>query len=150
MLFWCPVPKHWTQQQHNKTAQSNANKYPTFHFSPRNFCSLKKGLTPKMHMLCFVLINCVLLNLLCLDLAMTMFKGLSSVKQFQLRALCSYPIKLKICGIVNYIMWIMADVIFHSHMYLKEIKFMDLHYLKKTFNTGLFLDILKGGLLKFA
>ena len=81
---------------------------------------------------------------------MTMFKGLSSVKQFQLRALRSYPVQLKICGIVNYIMWIMAAVIFHSHMYLKEIKFMYLHYLKKTFNTGLFLDIFKGGLLKFA
>ena len=30
-----------------------------------SFCSLTKGITPKTHMLCFVLINSVLLNLLC-------------------------------------------------------------------------------------
>ena len=29
------------------------------------FCSLIKGITPKIRMLCFVLIHCVLLNLLC-------------------------------------------------------------------------------------
>ena len=101
-------------------------------------------------MLYFVIINSVLLNLLCLDLAMTMFQGHSSDKQFQLRALCSYPTKLKICGIVNYIMWIMTAIIFHFHMYLKEIKLMYLYCLTKTFNTGLFMDIFKGGLLKFA
>ena len=33
--------------------------------SPFNCCSLKWGITPKIRMLCFVLINSVLLNLLC-------------------------------------------------------------------------------------
>ena len=33
-----------------------------------SFCSLKKGITPKIRMLCFVLINGVLLNLLCVNL----------------------------------------------------------------------------------
>ena len=34
-------------------------------FSPFNCCSLKWGITPKTGMLCFVLINSVVLNLLC-------------------------------------------------------------------------------------
>jgi len=45
-----------TGHQNNitKTAQPEIQKYPTSHFSPFNcclFCSLKKGLTPKMCML---------------------------------------------------------------------------------------------------
>ena len=38
-------------------------------FAPSNcYSSLKKGLTPKIQMLCFVIINSVLCNLSCLSL----------------------------------------------------------------------------------
>ena len=52
-----------------KTAQTKADKYPTYHFHRFTLvqvliCSLKKGLTPKIRTLCFVLINRILFNLL--------------------------------------------------------------------------------------
>ena len=54
----------------NNIAQAKADKHPssTSHFSPFN-CSLSvvllKGIILKIHMLCFVLINSILFNLLC-------------------------------------------------------------------------------------
>ena len=64
----------WTPEQPNKTAQPKAHKYPTSHFSLFitdvvvvllcGFCSLKKGLTAKICMLCFVITISILLNLL--------------------------------------------------------------------------------------
>ena len=51
--------------QHNKTAEPKTQVFYTSFFTTEVlFCSLKKGLTPKIHMLCFVIINSVL-NLLC-------------------------------------------------------------------------------------
>ena len=53
----------------NKISPPKADKYPKPHFAPFNCCltvvlSLeKKGLTPEIRRLCFVIINCVLFNL---------------------------------------------------------------------------------------
>ena len=65
-------PKNWTPKQHNKTAQPKADKYPTYHYSPFNFCLslvlyLEKWAYPdkNSHVVFFVIINSVLLNLLC-------------------------------------------------------------------------------------
>ena len=61
----------------NSVAQPKADKRlsSTSHFSLFNnvlglFCSLTKGITPKICMFCFVLINSILLNLLCVDLVL--------------------------------------------------------------------------------
>ena len=55
------LSRHWTPKQHNKTAQPKADMCPASHFSLFNceklsWC-LKKGITPKIRMLCFVIIN---------------------------------------------------------------------------------------------
>ena len=62
-------PKCWTLNQCNKTAEPKADKYHTAHFSPFSRCLnvLKKGRTPKICMLCFVIINSILFNHPCLD-----------------------------------------------------------------------------------
>ena len=71
--------KYWAPKQRNKTAQPKADKYPTSHFSSficfLNVLYLKKKkkrekrkekrITLKIHVLCFVLINSILLNFLC-------------------------------------------------------------------------------------
>ena len=36
-------------------------------------------------------------------MTLTIFQGRSSVKQFELKILCSYLIKLKLCTIVDYV-----------------------------------------------
>jgi len=69
--------KHWTpnpqqqqqQQQQQKPAQPKERSVLHLllhHLSVVEvlFCSLKKGITPKIRLLCFVMINSVLLNLL--------------------------------------------------------------------------------------
>ena len=58
------------EESQRKTAQPKAGKCPTSHFSPFNLCLgdalwLEKGAYPKIHTLCFVLINSVLFNLSC-------------------------------------------------------------------------------------
>ena len=54
------------QNSKTKTAQSKADKHPTAHSSRVTvkccFCSQKRGLSPKIRLLCFVLINSVLSN----------------------------------------------------------------------------------------
>ena len=44
-----------------------------FNFCFMSFCSLIKGITPKIRVLCFVLINSVLLNLLCVWIIVYVF-----------------------------------------------------------------------------
>ena len=66
--------KQWTPKQCNKTTQPKADMYITSNFSPFNcsyqkikccFVVWKKGLTPKIRLFCFVIINSVLFNPLC-------------------------------------------------------------------------------------
>ena len=56
---------HWTPKQ-NQTAEPKAGKCPTSHFPPFNCCLsvVEKGAYAGNSMLCFVVINSVLFNLL--------------------------------------------------------------------------------------
>ena len=71
-----PLKLQFSAFQASDIAQPKKDKWVSFlsHFSPFfhrlivvkvSFCSLIKGITPKIGMLCFVLINSVILNLLC-------------------------------------------------------------------------------------
>ena len=53
--------------QNNITNSSTKGRqvFHTSHFLPFKFCSLKKGLTPKIRMLCFEMVISVLFNLWC-------------------------------------------------------------------------------------
>ena len=75
------LPNTGRQNNIAKRAQPKADentetedKYPTSHFTSFSCCFVtwKKRLTPKIRMLCFVIINITLLNLLCVWISRTM------------------------------------------------------------------------------
>ena len=51
--------------------------------------------------LCMMVLLIELYLFISLSVALTIFKGHSNVAQFQLKILCSYPVKLKLCKIVK-------------------------------------------------
>ena len=53
------------------------------------FCSLKKGITPKICMVCFVLVNSLLFNLLCVWIKHSVFSH-TEIKPIQLVSLAQH------------------------------------------------------------
>ena len=53
--------------------------------------------------LCMIIVLIEFYPFIPLSATLILFQDHSSVKQFQLKILCSYPVKLKLCMIGNYI-----------------------------------------------
>ena len=84
------------------------------------------------------MINVELYTFIPISVTLIVFQGHSSVKQFQLIILCSYPIKLKLCGIVKYIRQAMNLPVFDFHTYSRGMIgiFCDLFFSQTLFKQG--------------
>ena len=81
-------------------------------------------------------------------LTLTIFQGRSSVRQFQLKCLCSHPVKLKLCWIVKPVKQIrnIPLFLFYFHTHPREVIQIVLGCKKKkekNLNIGLFSNIIK-------
>ena len=93
--------------------------------------------------LCMILLLIELYLFIPLSVTLTLFQGHSSVKQIELKFLCSYQIKLKLYTVVNYVTQIMNTLLFlmFTHVQGRSLTFP--HFWGKNLSVGFFSDVIK-------
>ena len=71
-------------------------------------------------LLCLRVLHIELYLLITLSVTLILFQGHNSAKQFQLKILCSYPIKLKLYIIVRYIKQLMNIPLFLTFTHIQR------------------------------